>query len=283
MPVLASAKGLAHFDHKPHGLFVRETRPSAGVAIETPILLLHGGMHGWWTWELWQDYLGQSGWTTFAMSLPGHSDSDPLSADELLNLSLADYADAVEQIINWMGIPPILVAHSMGGSVAQQVAQRRRLAGLVLVTSVGPGRVKPIRPVLPVDEPFVLTPQQAREMFFYDIDDDAFDAIYERLVPESPTALNDYIRGGIVESRDVGCPVLVIEAEHDRPVITEHCRDAADFYDGTLLRIRRAGHDLMLESVAEQAAAAVHAWLITHIADCLPAVERIREVRTRRI
>ncbi|WP_157360747.1 alpha/beta fold hydrolase [Amycolatopsis thermoflava] len=270
-----SSWSLTRTDHDVNGLFVRETRPEAQIGITVPVLLLHGGMHGWWTWERWQSYLGRVGWQTFAMSLPGHTDSAPLPEERLLKLRIADYADAVEEVLDFIGTPAVLVAHSMGGCVAQQVAQRRKLAALVLVTSVGPGRAAPIRPDLPTNTPFVLDREQARKLFFHQVDDDTFEHVFRRLVPESPAALNDYARGGVVSNPDIGCPVLIFEAEHDRPVITQHCRDAADFYHATLIRALDSGHDLMLEAHAEQNAAALHAWLVAHVANCLPAIRTI--------
>lgn len=175
------------------------------------------------------------------------------------------------------GTPPILVAHSMGGAVAQQVVQARRLAGLVLVASWGSGRAGPFRPDLPEDEPFVLTPEQARELFFHSVDDETFADIYPRLVPESPAALNDYTRGGVVHNADIGCPILVLEAEHDRKIVLEHTKEAADFYDAPLVRVLNTGHDMMLEPMAEQVAAYLNGWLTTHIDGLLTEIEARRK------
>lgn len=263
---------LTQHDHTVQGLVVKQVAPASPL-VQPPMLLLHGGMHGWWTWRLWQSFLGACGWNTFTMSLRGHTGSRDVAVAELLSLTLSDYAQDVTTVLDWIGQPVVLVAHSMGGAVAQQVAQRHQLAALVLVASVGPGQSEvAVRDDLPTDRPFWLSEEQARALFFHKIDDRTFEKVYSALVPESPSVLNDYTRGGRVPSPDIGCPVLVMEADRDREVIREHARANAEFYSAPLVTMRDTGHDLMLEPAAEQAAAIVNAWLVAHLPNALEGV-----------
>jgi pimeloyl-ACP methyl ester carboxylesterase len=257
-----------------NGTFVRETVARRGAVFANPVLLVHGGSHGWWAWLHWQRSLARSGWRTFAMSLPGHGDSRPLSEDELRRMRLDDYAASVTEVVEWLSVVPILVGHSMGGNLVQKVAYERQLAdrqplALVLVAPVGP-RGTPVRPPVAEDRPVVLTEQQARSMFFHDIDDQTFARIYPLLVPESPAALNDYTVGGVIPDRAITCPVLVLGPEHDRAILRQHAREAAEFYRAPLVRVSGAGHDLMLEGAAEQSAAFVSSWLAINVVGQLP-------------
>lgn len=61
--------------------------------------------------------------------------------------SMRDYARHVEEFIAARGLRrPVLVGHSMGGLVAQMVASRVEVAGLVLLNSVAPAGVNHIFP-----------------------------------------------------------------------------------------------------------------------------------------
>jgi pimeloyl-ACP methyl ester carboxylesterase len=77
------------------------------------------------------------------VTLPGHDPQQPPSALE--GLGLADYAKAVETVVGGFE-KPILVGHSFGGLIAQQVAARADLAALVLLCSAASGQVFPLRP-----------------------------------------------------------------------------------------------------------------------------------------
>ncbi len=260
--------------HLVNGTFVREAVAEEGAVFTDPLLFVHGGMHGWWVWQRWQRFLARSGWRTFAMSLPGHGDSRSLSDEELRRMRLDDYTAAVAEVVDWLPAAPILVGHSMGGNLVQKVAYERQSSGrrppaLVLVAPVGP-RGTPVRPPLPEDRPVVLTAEEARALFFHDIDDATFARIHPLLVPESAAALNDYTVGGVIPDRAFTGPVLVLQPEHDRPVFHQHAREAAEFYRAPLVRVLGAGHDLMLERPAEQSAAFVSGWLAVNVVGQLP-------------
>lgn len=259
-------------DHEVDGLFVKEiSAPPEDVAATKPLLFLHGGLHGWWTWRYWQPVFARCGWQTYALSLRGHTGSRAIDREELLSLKLADYAADVCAVIDWIGQPVILVAHSMGGFIAQQVALARQLDALVLVAT-GAGQFGAVRDDLPIENPFWVTPQQARALFLHAASDDEFNEFYSHLVPESPTVLNDYTRGGRMPTPDVGCPVLVMEAEHDREVVKQLACATADFYSAPLLRVQGVGHDVMLEPSAKQSALALNSWLMLNGSGILPDI-----------
>jgi pimeloyl-ACP methyl ester carboxylesterase len=100
----------------------------------TAVVLLHGVGGGR---AIWGDEasgttraLGDAGYTTIAVDLPGYGGS-PLPAV----LTTASMAGAVAQTIRALGLPrAVLVGHSMGGMVAQELAATDPacVAGLVL-------------------------------------------------------------------------------------------------------------------------------------------------------
>ena len=247
-------------DHIVKGLFVKEF-PAPDESRKGPILMIHGGYHGWWAFEDWLPLFADWGWPSYAVSLRNHKDSYSISDQEFLKLTLADYVEDVLAVLKWLEQRPILIGHSMGGIIAQQVAEKERLAALVLVGPVGPGQLGPFRDPLPTDKPIVRDHDTARRLWFYDVDDERFNAIHARLVGESPSALNEFgSERTFVDRSKIDCPILVLAGQHDLSGV--HSAEAvADFYHAPCWILPNCGHDLMLEPVAADVASRIRTWL----------------------
>ncbi len=249
-------------EHRVHGLFVKEyCRAPSSVASRAPILMIHGGCHGWWAFEIWGPLFAAKGARVFALSLRNHTDSDGVPTDEFLKLTVADYVHDVAQVVAWLPTPPILIGHSMGGLLAQKAAETTPVPALVLVSSVGPGQLGSMRGPLPEGQPVVVDAQTARTLWFHRIEEDRFRRICGRLVPESPSVVNEYSRGDVrIDRERISCPILVIGGECDRSPV--HAAGVlAAFYGAECIMIPHAGHDLMLEDSAEESAMLIARWL----------------------
>jgi pimeloyl-ACP methyl ester carboxylesterase len=159
------------------------------------------------------------------------------------------------------------MGHSMGGLIVQKVAERAAPRALILIASVGPGQLGAIRDPLATDHPLLFQPEEARQLWFHAIDEKTFRAVYEKIVPESPSVVNAYSGGQIhVDREAICCPVLVIGAEHDRTVVHDF-RAIAAFYSCETLFVPGAGHDLMLEPAALDVAIKINQWLLARLPD----------------
>lgn len=241
------------------GIFVRVARPAPEVNLKVPILMIHGAFTGWWIWQNWLGEFARLGWPSYALSLRGHEGSRPLSRSQLLTTRLADYVDDVLTVLSRLGAS-IIIGHSLGGIVAQKVAERAGARALVLVASVGPGQLGPHDVDFPEDEPAEFQESYASDRARYRIPDEVFVDVLARLVPESPRALNDGRGRTSIERAAVECPILVVGADLDETKVPAPER-IAEFYSSTYIVVNGSAHDVMVDHKWREAALSIDAWL----------------------
>ena len=165
-------------------------------------------------------------------------------------------------------VPAALMGHSLGGLVAQKAAEAGDAAALVLVASIGPAEVGPQRPGPPpsLDRPVMPSKEEARARWLHDPWPEArFNDFYACLAPESPGVLAWSGTGRTpVDADRIDCPVLVVGAADDRTSVPKAERLArvfgADWFEQP-----DAGHDMMLEAAAIDAAQGVNHWLVSRL------------------
>lgn len=258
---------LSERNHTIDGLFVKELSREGTELNRYPLLMIHGGSHGWWAFDGWLRFFAGAGWKSYSMSLRNHTDSYAVSKEEYLALTVRDYVDDVMRVIEQIEPHPVLIGHSMGGIIAQKAAEVAGIAALVLVSTVGPGQLGRMRGPVPVDRPVMLEMEDVKTLWFNRIADEELEAYYRRMVPESPSVINEYSSGKVlIDRRKIHCPVLVVGAQYDRTVV-HNAKDVARFYDAPCITIPNSGHDVMLERVASEAADRIEKWLATLLRD----------------
>lgn len=255
------------------GLHVVHAAPDAGpTADRPPLLLVHGAGHGAWCWERWLARLPGLGWEAYALSLRGRPGSRAVDEETFRQrLRVDDYADDVAAVAAHIGRPCAVMAHSMGGIVAQRFAARHTAAGgstaaLVLLTAVSPGQLGPLRDgPLPTERPYSLPREVAAQRYFHTAPPDVQAWALDRLCPESPAVMNEYSLGaGVPIAPDaIRCPVLSVTAEHDGSSVPRDGR-IAEHYGGTWLHLPDEGHDVMLEAGEAALLPRILAWLDEH-------------------
>ncbi len=261
------------------GIHVEAALPDGGEqASRPPLLLVHGAGHGAWCWEKWMGVLPGRGWACHALSLRNHPGSDPVDDETFrTRLRVSDYAADLRKVTAHIGRPCVAIGHSLGGIVvqkylAEQTAAGKPEAAAVLLASAPPGQLGPIRDApLPTDTAHEMDRQTARERYFYSADEAVWGPAVERLVPESPSVMNDYSLGdGLpIAPGDIPCPTLVVSAEHDRSAAPSDGR-IAEYLGAEFFLAEGIGHDLMLDEGWEAVLERVEAWLAALFPEMTP-------------
>ncbi len=89
--------------------------------------------------------LAARGWECQAPDLPFHIPGPAsLAAPELARQSVADYTRDMAAFVRRLPEPPVIVGHSMGGVIAQQLAAQGLARAVVLLASGTPWGVLPL-------------------------------------------------------------------------------------------------------------------------------------------
>jgi pimeloyl-ACP methyl ester carboxylesterase len=240
-----------------------------GVARSLPLLLLHGMWGGSWYWSHYLTAAAEAGWEAWALNLRGHHGSR--SVRNLGRVGIADYVQDVLDCLRVLG-EVVLVGHSMGGLIAQKVAEIGGVRAAVFLTSAAPRGIVVLRwPVLwrmarylgPLarSAPFLATRADAEALVLNRLPPAERAQVYSRLVPESGRAARELAFGLVpVDERQVVCPTLVVGAQCDRITPTAVQRRIAAKYGADYREASGHGHMLMLEEGWERPWREVLSW-----------------------
>lgn len=246
------------------------------VPAEGPkILFVHGASAGSWNWETFLHFFAAEGYDCYALNLRGHAPNPPLA--DLGQVSMTDYAEDVRGVLRELGGDVVLIGHSMGGGIAQLVAQDTPLRAAVFASSAPVAgvkfqnppfnvwfllhifkslpamvRKKPLKPGFKVSKTAVFNrvePERQRELF-------------EKMVPESAVAGVEVLKGEVsADLSAVNFPLLVISGTDDQTSVIAMEREIAQQHRADLIELPGHGHMFMLEPGWEQTARKLLEWL----------------------
>ena len=241
----------------------------------TPLLFIHGMMHGAWCWDVhFLDYFAQQGFAAHAVNLRGHGDSEGRAA--LRWARIADFVEDVASAVRQLPGPPILIGHSMGGFVIQKYLEDHDAPGAVLLSSPPPAgllgtavRIARRRPVVFARVnvtlsllPVIATPRLAREAFFSaDVPDEQLRAYWKLMQDESYMAFLDMVALDLPKPAKVKAPLLVLGAARDNMLRPSEIEATARAYHTRSEIIPDVAHNSMLELRWQTVAERILAWL----------------------
>lgn len=170
--------------------------PDAPQDEDRPVLLLvHGGHHGSWCWDLLVPELERLGWSTQTVDLPV---SDP-------SLGAADYVESIVSQVD--PVPCVAIGHSMAGVVIPLLVDRLPVQGLVFLNAMTPVPGKSVSQQYQ-DEPEAVgsaaagiggyqdgvrypDPDGARALYYHDCSDDLSEWALAQLVPQAAKVITE--------------------------------------------------------------------------------------------
>jgi pimeloyl-ACP methyl ester carboxylesterase len=237
--------------------------------MKPPILFIHGAFTRASRWRPWLTYFADAGYECAAPSLPGH---DPADREALAGLTFRDYVDAMCEAAAGFDRPPVVVGHSMGGLIAQHVATRCELAGLVIMASPPPwpgaSRLSLALRTLPYYLPVALgrpikgSRAIARKYILHDLLPHEQDELMPIFMYESGKAYRTLVLGSApVDPAAIRSPVLVVSGAVDRLLKSNVGERLAAFYGAEHFVVPGRGHSLIADSILELVADPVLAWI----------------------
>ncbi|HEY7839920.1 MAG TPA: alpha/beta fold hydrolase [Terriglobales bacterium] len=248
-----------------------------GVPLGPPLLLVHGLGGGPWGWENFQRRFAENGYLSYAVELPGHgSDVNSPRAGELGAFSIETYALYLASALAELG-QCVVIGHSMGGLIAQKLAESHDQAGYVFLCSAPPWHMfrraywamwrrllwHPWRQIVaPVIGRTVLLDDSLQdELVNNRLSPEARAIVGGKDVPDSGRASMQMVVGLVtIDASQVRSPCLVVGSTDDRLIPPSEQRLIAKKY-ACPLQLYDRGHMLLLEDGWEEIADGILSWV----------------------
>jgi pimeloyl-ACP methyl ester carboxylesterase len=252
--------------------------------------MIHGGFCGGWYFEPWADRLTGRGWTCLTPDLPLHGEGlkgeriPPGLADQ----GIADYTAAMADLVRGLDEPPVLIGHSLGGLIAQQLCAQGLARAAVLLAPAAPWGIPPTS----ADEIAAITGLMTAGAFWTMALDPVFEIaagnsmdklpedtqrdVFGRLGAESGKVLFqnmlwhlDLERTAAVDAAKVTCPLLCLTGAEDKVVAAATVRAVAETYgaNATYRAFPGFSHWIIGEPGWQVFADNVESWLDTTLAN----------------
>lgn len=245
------------------------------------IILIHGT---WCDGRVWGDFatgLEKLGFRVHCPSLRYHDLPYEEVAQKVGKVSLTDYVDDLIELVDSLDEPPILLGHSLGCLLAQMLAERCPVEGMILMGPAPTGDIFAFYPSMLAcfikhfmrwGFWYKAMPPYKKEFFKYCMNvqsEEDQKAVFDSLVPESGLVYAqmafprlDPKRSAFVDFSKISAPVLVITGSEDKMTVSAIARKTAKNYQDSVL-VSLTGADHMYESGVYQQATlkAIDAWL----------------------
>ena len=239
-------------------------------AVHPPILFVHGMFGGGWMFERYMKFFVARGHACYAIYLRGHHESNRVP--DIGRVSVREYAADATAVSRILG-RPIVIGHSMGGLIAQMLAESGDALAAVMIAAAPPRWISPLGlpllyrmlfhlPALFLSRPIRPTRADADSLMFNHTPPADRDEQFPRLVPESGRAGRELAVGYVaVNAERVTVPTLAVGAGDDRFLPPRIARAIAKKYGSEHLEFAGHGHQIITEPGWEMPARAIGEWL----------------------
>jgi len=252
-----------------------------GNAMAKDIVMLHGANEGGWCFDRFKAVFEGLGFICHTPDLIGHGTKAADAAKTLVGVGMADYRVELEAFLETVPPKPVILGHSMGGVLAQQLAARGLASALILVAPAPrSGILPPTDAERKLDQDLmglgsfwktVIDPDfgLARIYTLNCVPEAEQRAVFDRFGPESGRAFFElffwmFDRSGatVVHTNAVSCPVLCLVGADDKIVSPQTALETARAYpEAAFWKLEGHGHMLVLEPGAEDIARRIADWI----------------------
>lgn len=251
---------------------------------QPPLLFVHGAFSSAWCWvDTFMPYFAKLGHPCYALSLRCHGNSK--SANSCVDwVSISDYVDDVEKVLNKLKekeeTEPFLVAHSMGGFIAQKFLERQPSKGVILLCSVPPQGLVASQMSLLTQQPHIWAQMNSimgmgsnnkgfadkklvRELFHSNVSDEFVEELSLGLQMESHRAIWDMSMFSLPQLRLINkSPMLIVGADNDVLIPAFLVKSTGQVYNLPVHIFEEMGHFIMYEDNWQQVANTIHDWIV---------------------
>jgi pimeloyl-ACP methyl ester carboxylesterase len=239
-----------------------------------PVLFVAGSFCGAWIWrDNFFEHFYQAGYDVAAMSFRSHGKRGL----PLLSRKLSDFEADLTQATGTFPQPPIVVAHSLGGLVAQRVAAQIPIHALALLSPIPADGVARSVLSLAKKSPIsvlklasvTIRPQFARSgqppigIYSEHVPEPQRQAVTRRLQAEAPLVLLQSIAPRLRRPAKLPCPVHFWGAEGDHIIPAREVQRAAKLIGAESTIFPGMSHTFQVEPNWKALADDVLAWLNT--------------------
>jgi len=261
-----------------------DVSPPEQAKFRSPLILVHGLWTGSWCWRTWATHLSNLGWECWAANFRGRADKRP---DEVLRrLNFHDCVEDLGRIIEAAPFPPVLLAHGLGGLVAQKVAEGGKISALVLLASLAPRGVEislprtlallriKYWPLIYLGRPIRAEARDLRRSWLASVPEGEREGILGRMVPDSARLVGEFFTRRVeVDSSRIRCPLLAVGGAEDAVVPPGSLRELARRLGADLKNYPNHGHWMMEEAEGESIVSDIHRWIIQKLGEKILVAE----------
>lgn len=239
------------------------------------LVFIHGVYHDSWAFEEFKNSFLHHGYPCSLVDLRGHKTEPRVRPNSQVGYKdyLADVADTLDEIEGGK----VLIGHSLGGLLALSLSERKDVLGNVLISTPLPAAVRDKQLRLIAEHPinstrFLLTGNAAslyhdirftnRYFFSKYTSTQAKASAHDRIHRQhEPAQLFRDVMKLKFESSGRSVPTFIVLGSEDPTVTSSVGVELQRLTNGTIVTVRQAGHDIMLEDTSEIAAGAILDWL----------------------
>jgi pimeloyl-ACP methyl ester carboxylesterase len=255
-----------------------------------PIVFIHGLWLHASSWQPWQDYFAQAGYTSSAPGWPGDADTvaeTRAKPDDEADHGIDDITNHYAALIDAMPTPPILIGHSFGGLIAEKLLGQGHGAAAVAIDAAQMRGVLVLplaaaRTGFPVlknprnkHRAITLTPKQFRYSFANALNEEECAELYDKWTIPGPArplfeaafaAFSRHSPDEVDTHNDDRGPLLLIAGGEDHTVPEAVTKSAFKQYHGStavtdFMEFPDRGHSLTIDQGWRDIADASLNWL----------------------